>query len=164
MVWDDGTGDPSSTLVNTVANAIDAVRALTVQFAVFAPIVVTATPTLVITTAAGFTHATVVGLVGTAVQNFINLLPLGTSLPYTQIASIGYGVAGVTNVTGVLLNSATADITADAKSSDQIRNSRCELGRRQRVMPTIARHGSSLYFLRAGLRTATRSETQSSPA
>lgn len=116
IVADDGTGFPSSDLLSSIGNAIDAVRAVGVQFAVFAPIVVTATPTLVITSAAGLTHATVVGLVGTAVRNFINSLPLGVSLPYTQIAAIAYGVPGVINVTGVLLNSATADITADAKT------------------------------------------------
>jgi len=116
IVLDNGTGDPSSTLLSTVSNAIDAVRAVGVQFAVFAPIVITATPTLVITSAAGYTHATVVGAVGLAVENFINSLPLGTSLPYTQVAAIAYGVAGVTNVTGVLLNGATSDITADPKS------------------------------------------------
>jgi uncharacterized phage protein gp47/JayE len=115
-VIDDGTGDPSSGLLATVANAIDAVRAVGVQFAVFAPIVIMVTPTLVITSAAGFTHSTVVGAVGLAVQSFINSLPLGTSLPYTQIAAIAYGVTGVTNVTGILLNGATADITANPKS------------------------------------------------
>lgn len=113
LVIDDGTGYPSSTLLNTVSNAVDAARAVGVQFAVFAPVVIVVTPTLVLTTASGYTHATVVGLVGTAVQNFINSLALGVSLPYTQIAAIAYGIPGVTNVTGVLLNGATSDITAD---------------------------------------------------
>ncbi|MFX7996843.1 baseplate J/gp47 family protein, partial [Acinetobacter baumannii] len=36
VVVDDGTGSPSSTLLATVANAIDAVRPLTSTFGVFA--------------------------------------------------------------------------------------------------------------------------------
>jgi hypothetical protein len=90
--------------------------AVGVQFATFAPVVIAAIPTLVITAAPGFVHATVDDEVGIAVQNFMNSLPLGTSLPYTEIAAIAYGVADVTNVRGVLLKGATADISADAKS------------------------------------------------
>ena len=62
-VIDDGTGYPSSTLLSTVSNAIDAVRGLTTRFAVFAPVVVTATPTMVLTTGSGYNHTTVVGQV-----------------------------------------------------------------------------------------------------
>jgi hypothetical protein len=36
-------------------------------------------------------------------------------LPYTQLASIAYDVAGVSNVTGILLNSGTSDLAATAK-------------------------------------------------
>ena len=49
-----------------------------------------------------------------AVQT-LNGLQLGVSLPYSQLASIAYDVAGVTNVTSVLLNSGTADLAATAK-------------------------------------------------
>jgi hypothetical protein len=116
-VIDDGTGSPSSTLLNSVRNAIEAVRALTITFAVFAPAVVTATPTVVIDTDPAYNHSTVVGMVGTALRNFINSLPLGASLPYTKIPGVVYSVAGVTNVTGILLNGGTSDITATPKQT-----------------------------------------------
>ncbi len=112
VVIDDGTGHPSSTLQSTVANAIEAVRPVTSRYAVFAPVVVTANVSMTITSASGYTHSTVVGNVGTALTNFINALPLGTELPYTQLASVAYDVAGVINVTAVLLNSGTSDLTA----------------------------------------------------
>lgn len=112
---DDGTGYPPSQLLTNVGNAIDAVRALTITFGVFAPIIETANVTMVLTTASGFTHAAVVAAVTAALQNFINGLTLGTSLPYTQLASIAYDVAGVSNVTGILLNSGTSDLAATAK-------------------------------------------------
>ena len=63
----------------------------------------------------GYDHPTVVGNVGTALTNFLNSLTLGVSLPYTQLASIAYGVPGVVNVSGIFLNSGTADLVADKK-------------------------------------------------
>lgn len=112
VVIDDGTGYPPSNLISTVSNAIEAVRAVCVRFGVFAPVVETANVIMTITSAAGLTHATVVGAVGTALTNFINGLPLGTALPYTQLAAVAYGVPGVVNVSAVQLNSGTSDLTA----------------------------------------------------
>ena len=72
---------------------------------------------MTITSAAGYIHANVVAAVVTALQNAINGLGLGNSLPYTRLASIAYGVAGVTNVTSVLLNGGTSDLTATAEQT-----------------------------------------------
>ena len=115
VVVDDGTGHASSDLLNSVSNAVDTVRGFTINFGVFAPVIVTADVTMVLTTAAGYTHGAVVTEVITALQNFINGLTLGTSLPYTELAFIAYGVPGVTNVTGILLNAGTADLAATNK-------------------------------------------------
>lgn len=115
VVIDDGTGFPSSQLQTNVGNAIEAVRGLTIGFGVFAPSVETANVTMVLTTATGFTHADVVATVTIALTNFINSLKLGVLLPYTQLSSIAYDIPGVTNVTGILLNSGTSDLTATSK-------------------------------------------------
>jgi len=115
VVVDDGSGTPSSNLLASVSNAIDAVRALTVRFAVFAPVVETANVSMTITSGSGYVHLDVVAAVGAALSSFINALPLGTSLPYTQLAAVAYGVAGVTNVSSVLLNSGTSDLAATNK-------------------------------------------------
>lgn len=112
VVVDDGTGSPSTPLLNAVGSAIEAVRGLTIRYAVFAPVVETANVVMSITTATGYTHATVVGAAGVALQNFINSLTLGTALPYTQLAAIAYSVPGVINVSGVTLNSGTSDLAA----------------------------------------------------
>ena len=112
VVVDDGTGYPSNTLLTNASNAINAIRPLGSTFGVFAPSVETANVTMTITSASGLNHATVVGNVGLALQAFINGLTLGTSLPYTQLAAIAYGVSGVTNVSGVLLNAGTSDLAA----------------------------------------------------
>jgi uncharacterized phage protein gp47/JayE len=70
---------------------------------------------MTIASASGFVHASVVAAVVAALTNFINGLTLGTSLPYTQLASIAYAVPGVANATAILLNSATSDLTANQK-------------------------------------------------
>jgi uncharacterized phage protein gp47/JayE len=115
VVVDDGTGSPPSQLLTNVSNAIEGVRGLTISFGVFAPAIETANVTMVVTSAAGYDHPTVVGNVGLALTAFINGLTLGTTLPYTQLAAVAYGVAGVTNVSGVLLNGGTADLAATKK-------------------------------------------------
>lgn len=115
MIVDDGTGSPPSGLITSVYNAVDMVRPLTSRFAVYAPVVLIANVSMTITTAAGYTHSAVVAAVTSAIRDFINGLTLGSSLPYSQLASIAYGVPGVINATGILLNSGTSDLTADAE-------------------------------------------------
>lgn len=112
VVLDDGTGFPSSDLIDSVSSAINAVRGLTINFNVFAPVTETANVTMALTSASGFNHAAVVAAVTAALQNFIAALTLGTPLPYTQLASIAYDVPGVANATGILLNGATSDLAA----------------------------------------------------
>jgi len=112
-VVDDGTGTPPDSLVTLVANAIEAVRGLTIQYAVFKPQVLTANVVAQVIVAPGFDENTVIGNVGEALTNFINGLTVGVSLPYTQIVAIAYGISGVTNVRNVTLNSLTADLSAN---------------------------------------------------
>ena len=116
VVVDDGTGSPSSTLLSSVSNAIDAVRPVGSTFGVFSPVVVTVTVAMTIVTATGYNHASIATLVQIAILNYINTLPLGTALAYSRLAQIAYDAsAGVTNVTGVTLNSGVLDIAATAK-------------------------------------------------
>jgi uncharacterized phage protein gp47/JayE len=117
VVIDDGSGAPSDALMTNVGNAIEAVRALGIRFATFKTVVVNAGVSLTVTSGTGFDHPTVVGAVGLALTAFINSLPLGAGLPYTQLAAVAYGVSGVVNVSAVLLNSTTADIAGDPKST-----------------------------------------------
>jgi uncharacterized phage protein gp47/JayE len=115
-VVDDGSGSPSSGFISSIYNAIDAVRGFTITFSVFPPSVVTANVTMTITTASGADHSAVAAIVTTAVQNYINKLPLGQLLPYTQLATIAYGASSfVTNVSTVLLNGTTSDLAATSQ-------------------------------------------------
>ena len=116
VVVDDGTGAPSSTLLSSVSNAIDAVRPVGSTFGVFSPVVLSATVAMTIVTAAGYNHAATAAIVQAAILSYINTLPLGTALAYSRLAQIAYDAsAGVTNVTGVTLNSGTSDVAATAQ-------------------------------------------------
>lgn len=116
VVVDDGTGTPSGTLLTSVQNAVDAVRPVTSRFGVFAPVVVPAVTTMTATIAAGYDPVATKLLVKNAVANYINLLPLGTTLAYSRILQVAYDASpGVTNITALLVNGATADITATAQ-------------------------------------------------
>jgi uncharacterized phage protein gp47/JayE len=108
---DDGSGAPPAALVTAAGIAVDAVRAASVRAGVYGATTLAANYTMTIVTAAGYFHPTVVGQVYAAVNAFINALGLETKLPFSQLAAVAYGVPGVTNVTGVTLNSGTADLT-----------------------------------------------------
>ena len=113
VVLDDGSGHPSSTLLASGTTAVDAVRPIGSRFAVFAPVVLTANASMTIATATGYDHATAVGLVGTALVNYINALPLGSSLPFTRLAQVAYDAApGVVDVSAMLLNGGSSDLIA----------------------------------------------------
>lgn len=116
VVIDDGTGVPGSTLLSAASNAIDTVRPVTSTFGVFAPVVQNATVVMTATIAAGYDPVATKALVVTALKNYINSLPLGTTLAYSRLAQVAYDASpGVINITGVTLNGGTADIAATAQ-------------------------------------------------
>jgi uncharacterized phage protein gp47/JayE len=117
VVIDDGSGVPSDALIAAVGSAIETVRALGIRFAVFKTVVVTADVSMTITSGVGFDHGTVVGAVGIALTNFLDTLPLGAGLPYTQLAAVAFGVPGVVNASAILLNSDVLDIAGSVKNT-----------------------------------------------
>lgn len=113
VIVDDGSGQPSSDLLATVAASVENYRPLGVSFAVLPPLRVTANVSMTVATAQGVDHGAIVALVGTALADFINGLDLGEALPYTRLAQVAYAASPlVGNVTNVLLNGGTADILA----------------------------------------------------
>jgi hypothetical protein len=112
-VVDDGSGTPSSAFLAAATNALQANKPLGVQFAVYAPALVTASIGTILTTAPGYNHGTVAGQVALLYAANILALNLGNGLPYSQIAAWAYSVAGVTNAASITLNGGTADIAAN---------------------------------------------------
>jgi len=108
---DDGTGNPPSTLLTTVANAVEAVRPVGSSYTVQAVTVTPATISLTVAVTPGAVHATVAPIVAAAVTLYVNTLPVGAPLPWSRLAQVAYDASPqVANVTAVLLNAATADL------------------------------------------------------
>lgn len=125
VVADDGSGSPSSTFLQVVTNAANAVRPLGVQCSVFPPTVIWATPSMQITVKTGYVLTTVIAQVSAALATNINGLGLGNSLDFGVLYSWAFAVPGVATVTGVLLNGTSGDgasisatkLTQDGKQS-----------------------------------------------
>lgn len=113
VVVDDGSGDPPTSLLTSVSNAIENYRALGSRFAVYGPTPVTATISLSVTVASGYAASAVLGAVQNAVVSMVNSLGLGNSLPFYRIAASAFGAsAGVENVSAITLNGGTSDLAA----------------------------------------------------
>ncbi|MFM0155699.1 baseplate J/gp47 family protein [Paraburkholderia sediminicola] len=103
-------------LHDLVYAAIDAIRGLSITFAVYAASQLTANVTVTITAATGYTLAAVEAAVQTAIQNFIATIPLGGTLSWSQLYAVVWGVPGVAlPVTGLMLNGGTSDLVATAQ-------------------------------------------------
>jgi hypothetical protein len=109
VVADDGSGSPSATFLATVLAAEQAVRPLGIPCNVFAPVIITASVSMQLTTAVGYDHNTVVAQVAALIALNINSLGLGNPLPWSVLASWAYSIPGVTAVSNVLLNGAPGD-------------------------------------------------------
>jgi hypothetical protein len=115
VVADDGSGTPSPAFLAMVTAAAQAVRPLSVQCAVFAPVVMLANVSMQLKTAAGYDHNTVVAQVAALVATNINSLGLGNPLSPNQLAAWAYTVPGVVpgvGVSNVLLNGSSGDAAA----------------------------------------------------
>lgn len=118
VVVDDGSGAPSSSLLTSVAVAIDAVSPLGSSFAVFAPVVVPANLTATVTTNPGYSHTVVATAVQGALAAYVDALPLGASLAWSRLFQVAYDASpGVAEVTLLTVNGATADLAATSKQA-----------------------------------------------
>jgi uncharacterized phage protein gp47/JayE len=109
---DDGTGYPSTTLLNTVQTAVDAVRPIGSIFAIKPPVVTTVNVNLTLTVGGTATSAQLSGSVSSALTSFINGLPIGATLPISRISQLAYDISNsINNVTQIQLNGGTSDIT-----------------------------------------------------
>lgn len=108
VVINPGTSDD----ISAAYAAIDAIRPLSITFGVYAATQQTATVSMTATAAAGYTHAQIAAAITTAIQNFIAAIPLGQPLYWSQLYAIAYSVPGAQEITAMLLNGGTADMTA----------------------------------------------------
>jgi uncharacterized phage protein gp47/JayE len=106
----------TTALYNAVYAAINAIRGLSITFAVYPATNLTANIAVSVTAAPGYTLSNVEAAVTTAIQNFIATIPLGGTLSWSQLYSVIWGVAGVAApVTGLTINGGTSDLVATAQ-------------------------------------------------
>lgn len=86
-VWvDDGSGTPSADLVARCFVAVDAVRALGINYAVLAPSVRRPAVVAHLLTVPGTDHNAAVGAAVAAASRYLNTLPLGAGASFVQLA------------------------------------------------------------------------------
>lgn len=111
VVVDDGSGYPSSTLLSSVQQAVDAVRPVGSTFSVFAPAVTQVNVSLNISAAGSTNTALLIPQIVNAIGVYVNSLPVGAPLPASMIALITYMASqNISNVTAILLNGEISDI------------------------------------------------------
>jgi phage-related baseplate assembly protein len=114
---DDGSGSPSTALLSTIQDAVDAVRPVGSIFSVRPPTVIIADVSFTIQVAAATAKGPIAALVGRAVGSYINTLPIGVGLSLTRLAQIAYSASSaVINVSQLLVNGSPSDITPTASS------------------------------------------------
>lgn len=122
VVADDGSGTPSPQYLQSILDAVNSVRPLTVQCAVFPPTIIWATVQMQLITAATYDHLAVVAQVAATIANNINSLGLGNNLPFSILASWAYSVPGVINVpnNAIRLNSTQNDLVTTVPTDDGV--------------------------------------------
>ncbi len=119
VIVDDGTGAPSSTLLNNVLTAVNNIAAFGIQFAVKGPTVVntTASLSLVVVSNPTESNAVIQSTVQTAIVNYVNAVQLSAGSQYLYLNNIvevakdaDVNVRAVVNGS-VLLNGVAADLS-----------------------------------------------------
>jgi phage-related baseplate assembly protein len=114
---DDGSGYPSSTLLSSVAMAVDLVRPIGTAFAVLPPQVLVVNVSLTATLRPSAVASQYVTSIQNQIAEYLNGLPIGRIASATRVAQNAY-LAGqdVENVIGVLLNGLMADVLPPART------------------------------------------------
>lgn len=108
---DDGSGNPSSTLLSAVYTAINDVRPVGSTFTVQGPGDLTANIAFTLATNPASNKPNLIGPITTAIDAYVDTLPVGTTLAFTRLAAVIYGVEpSIVNVTSLEINGGTADI------------------------------------------------------
>ena len=114
VVCDDGSGSPSAAFVAAVTSAVQSVRPLGAMASVFATVAVPVNASMILTTASGYDHPTVVAQVAAAIATNIGAIGQGGGLQYGELYAWALAVAGVTGVNAVLLHGAAGDAASIA--------------------------------------------------
>jgi uncharacterized phage protein gp47/JayE len=112
---DDGSGNPSPTLIAAVTQAVDAVRPVGTTFTAQGPVVTDAAIAMTLGLPASADRPSAVAAVTGAVESYVNALAVGAPLALTRLAQVAYDAwPAVNNVSGLTINGSGADLVVGA--------------------------------------------------
>jgi uncharacterized phage protein gp47/JayE len=113
IVVDDGSGNPSASLISNVSAAVAATVGAGIRFGVLGPVSISASVSLTLSVASGYSRSTLAAAVQAAILAYLNALTVGEGLSYSRLAQIAFDTGpGISNVSNLLLNGATNDLAA----------------------------------------------------
>ena len=113
VVADNGTGMPGAALLQSIQEAVNAVRPIGSRFAVQPPAVATASVAVVLETSNPLTHGAVAASVQSAILAWIAGLPIAGTLAISKIDAIAHATdPSVLSVTSTLINGTANDLLA----------------------------------------------------
>lgn len=114
LVVDDGSGAPPESLLQAVRENVDLHRAAGVEFAVYAPTILSVSVSAQVILKEGMTtiqENAAMTAATNAVRSFLNSQPVGADVSYTQVYQVIYNASpNIQGVTNLLLNGGTANI------------------------------------------------------
>jgi hypothetical protein len=117
VIVDDGTGSPTTELLSSVANAVEAVRPIGTRFAVVVPQVMTVNVSLTAQFATADATTVAVSRIQNQIAIYLNGLSIGGTASVTRIAQQAYQAESMLlNVSGVTLNAGMTDIVPPTRS------------------------------------------------
>jgi uncharacterized phage protein gp47/JayE len=117
IVLDDGSGYPPSTLLSSVATAVELVRPIGTTFSVTAPAVLLVDVSLTIFVPATSTTTNLTSLVQTSIVQYLDSLPIQRVASVTRVAQSAYAASTlIYNISSVNLNGGTVDVVPPART------------------------------------------------
>jgi uncharacterized phage protein gp47/JayE len=113
VVVDDKSGLLAEVLLNSLSVAIDAVRPVGTTFSIQPPQIIPVQVGLSLELPLGLSVVTTQGLLQAAIENYINNLPIGSTLSITRISQLAYWTESrIINISNVVLNGYGLDLVA----------------------------------------------------
>lgn len=116
VIIDDGSGAPPASLITLISNKINTVRALGIQYGVYAVVVLNANITCDLSINPLARSSEVIEAVETAISNYMKTLQIGQTLIFTKLYQVIYDASNeIIEASNLLINSVGADLVPTFK-------------------------------------------------
>ena len=123
VVVDDGAGNLTSSMAARVYEAVDKVRPIGSTFSIEAPVVVPVTIGVSLGTGQPPLSSSIVSLIGTGVMNYVECLPIGSTLAVSRIIEVVYRSGHISqNIYSVSVNGSQADLACAPNAAFQLQS------------------------------------------